>query len=86
MATKDSKTVETAENRKETVQEQTSGKGQSSQQESIYSASEFAVNAKEAFNTKPECVTTALKKAGITECTFAKAKEVVKKFLERKVE
>lgn len=82
---KDSKTVDTAENKAEVVQEQEPKKEQKTAQEAVYSLSEFAANAGEIFGTRQECVAAALKAAGKTECTIIEAKEIVEKFLKREV-
>lgn len=79
---KDAGSIEVSENRAI----QASKKGQRNLQESVYSASELAANAKEAFGVKQECVIAALKAAGITKCTATEAKQVIKKFLEKEVE
>lgn len=55
------------------------------QKEAVYTIKEFTANAGELFGTSPECVFAALRQQGITECTKAKAKEIVKAFRGRKV-
>lgn len=52
---------------------------------SVYSAAELAYNAKKLFNAMPECVTAALKMAGVKECTIDEAKTLVKNFLNQEV-
>lgn len=79
------KTAETAENKVEIVQEQTSKEEQKAPQESVYSANELAANAKNVFGTRPECVAVALKAAGKMECTVTETKKIVEKFLKREV-
>lgn len=81
---KEVRTAETAETKAEVVQEAPQ-KEQKASQESVYSASEFAANAKKVFGTRQECVAAALKAAGKTECTVTEAKEIVGKFLKREV-
>lgn len=82
--TKEARATETAETKVEVVQE-ASQKEQKASQESVYSASELAANAKKVFGTRQECVAAALKAAGKTECTVTEAKEIVGKFLKREV-
>ena len=82
--TKEARAAETAETKVEVVQE-ASQKEQKASQESVYSASELAANAKKVFGTRQECVAAALKAAGKTECTVTEAKEIVGKFLKREV-
>ena len=82
--TKEARATETAETKAEVVQE-ASQKEQKASQESVYSASELAANAKKVFGTRQECVAAALKAAGKTECTVTEAKEIVGKFLKREV-
>ena len=53
---------------------------------SIYTVRELAENAKALFNTMPECVTAALRFAGITSCTIEEAKAIVKNFLNQEVD
>lgn len=72
---KDVKAAETAESKAEVAQDQ----------KSIYSAGEFALNARKIFGTRQECVVAALKAAGKSECTISEAKEIVDKFLKREV-
>ncbi|MDE7354602.1 MAG: hypothetical protein K2O06_16360 [Acetatifactor sp.] len=78
-------TAETAETKAEVAQEQATKKEQKTLQESVYSTSELAANAKKVFGTRQECVAAALKAAGKTECTVTEAKEIVGKFLKREV-
>jgi hypothetical protein len=88
MAKETSKVVETAETvetKAEVAQEPATKKEQKTLQESVYSASELAANAKKVFGTRQECVAAALKAAGKTECTVTEAKEIVGKFLKREV-
>lgn len=54
-------------------------------QESKYTAAEFAQNAKELFKTRPECVVAALRAAEKETCTLSEAKEIVEKFLKKEV-
>lgn len=51
-----------------------------------YTVSELAANAGKLFSTRPECIEAALKLEKKDECTIKQAEEIVKKFLERKVE
>lgn len=53
---------------------------------SVYTARELAENAKALFNTMPECVTAALRFAGVTACTIEEAKTIVKNFLNQEVD
>ena len=53
---------------------------------SVYTARELAENAKALFNTMPECVTAALRFAGVTVCTIEEAKIIVKNFLNQEVD
>lgn len=53
--------------------------------EPVYSAREFADNAKQLFGVRRECVAAALKSAGISSCTVSKAKEVVNIFMKKEV-
>lgn len=53
--------------------------------DSIYSATDLAANAKKLFNTMPECVMAALKMAGVKKCTIDEAKTLVKNFLNQEV-
>lgn len=85
MAKETSKEARTAEIKVEVTQEQTPKKEQKTLQESVYSASELAANAKQVFGTRQECVAAALKAAGKTECTIAEANEIVKRFLKKEV-
>ncbi len=82
--TKEARATETAETKAKAVQEAPQ-KEQKASQESVYSASELAANAKKVFGTRQECVAAALKAAGKTECTVTEAKEIVGKFLKREV-
>ena len=82
---KEIRTAETTETKAEVAQEQAPDKEQKTLQESVYSASELAANAKKVFGTRQECVAAALKAAGKTECTVTEAKEIVGKFLKREV-
>lgn len=82
--TKEARAAETAETKAEVVQEAPQ-KEQKASQESVYSASELAANAKKVFGTRQECVAAALKAAGKTECTVTEAKEIVGEFLKREV-
>lgn len=83
--TKEARAAETAETKAEVAQEPATKKEQKTLQESVYSASELAANAKKVFGTRQECVAAALKAAGKTECTVTEAKEIVGKFLKREV-
>ena len=53
---------------------------------SVYTARELAENAKALFNTMPECVTAALRFAGVSACTIEEAKTIVKNFLNQEVD
>lgn len=53
--------------------------------EPVYSAGEFADNAKQLFGVRRECVVAALKSAGISSCTVSKAKETVNAFMKKEV-
>lgn len=72
-ATEAAKTIKTAE------------KTASKQKESTYTAEEFSANAVKLFGTRKECVSAALKAAGITTCTLSKARDVVEKFIKKEV-
>lgn len=61
------------------------GKKVNVQKEPVYTVEELAENAKAVFDTRKECVETALKLANRTEYTVSKAKEIVKGFLNREV-
>ncbi len=67
------------------ITQDTGSSNPAKQKESVYSIKEFTANAERLFGTSPECVFAALKQQGITECTKAKAKEIVKAFRGRKV-
>ena len=54
--------------------------------DSVYTAQELAYNAKALFGVVPECVTAALRMAGIKSCTVNEAKTIVKNFLNQEVE
>lgn len=84
-ASKGVKAAETAENKSEVTPEQTPKKEQKVR-ESVYTAGEFAANARKIFGTRAECVVAALKAAGKSECTISEAKEIVQKFLKREVQ
>lgn len=53
--------------------------------ESEYKVSEFAENAKTLFDTRPECVTAALKGAKKETYTVSEAKSIVEAFLKKEV-
>ena len=78
-------TAETAETKAEVAQERTSKKGSRAANDPVYSAGEFAANARKIFGTRQECVVAALKAAGKSECTVSEAKQIVEKFLKREV-
>ena len=82
---KDAKAAETVGNNMEAASEKMPAKGRKTEQQSVHQVSELAANAKGLFGTRQECVMTALKAAGKTECTVAEAKEIVGKFLKREV-
>lgn len=82
---KDIKTAETAENKAEVASAQVSKKASKPAKEPVYSAGEFAANAREIFGARQECVVAALKAAGKSEYTVSEAKEIVRKFLKREV-
>ena len=63
----------------------TEAMGTEKRKESVYSASELANNAFALFETRPECVTAALKADNKTECTLSRAKEIVEKFIKKEV-
>ena len=50
-----------------------------------YSVSDFAKQAKNMFGTTPEAVTVALRTAGMETATVEEAKATVKEFLEKEV-
>lgn len=53
--------------------------------ESTYKVTELANNAKKLFNTRPECVTAALKAANKETSTVKEAKSIVEAFLKKEV-
>ncbi len=53
--------------------------------ESVYTVEELSANAEPLFGVRTECAIAALKAAAIKSCTISKAKEVIKKFMEREV-
>lgn len=77
--------VQDAENMVETMQVQAPEKKQKVVKDPVYSADEFAANARKIFGTRHECVAAALKSAGKSECTVSEAKKIVEKFLKREV-
>lgn len=82
---KNAEAAETVGNNTESASEKVSVKGRKTAQQSVYPVNELAANAKGLFATRQECVLTALKAAGKTECTVAEAKEIVERFLKREV-
>lgn len=66
----------------------TAGRGsvKAKMNDSVYTAQELAYNAKALFGVMPECVTAALRMAGIKSCTVNEAKTIVKNFLNQEVE
>ena len=46
-----------------------------------YSMAELAAGAASVFNASPDCVTAALRAAGITEATKEEARKIVGKFM-----
>lgn len=83
---KETKTVETTDIKVEVTREQAPKKEQKTLQESVYSISELAANARKVFGVRQECVEAALKAAGKTKCTVTEAKEIVEKFMKREVQ
>ncbi len=83
---KDVETREPVKTRTEATREQALKKEQNGSQESKYPINELAANAKKVFGTRKECVVAALRAAGVSECTVAEARAVVKKFLAKEVE
>lgn len=83
---KDTQTAENARGKTEAVQTEAEGKNQKAGPESVYPADEMAANAGALFNTRQECVRSALKAAGKSECTVSEARKIVTEFLKRKVE
>lgn len=55
------------------------------QVESVYTVEELSANAEQLFDVRTECAIAALKAANIKECTISKAKEMIKKFMEKEV-
>lgn len=51
----------------------------------MYPVTELAAKARKLFDVTPECVTTALKLAGLKMATMEKAKETVEKFMKQEV-
>lgn len=82
---KDVKVSGSIEKNAEAMQEQVAERYQKAASDPVYSASEFADNAKKIFGTRQECVVAALKAAGKSECTVSEAKMIVGKFLKREV-
>lgn len=58
---------------------------ESPETEAVYTAEEFAENAKSVFGTRKECVLAALKSGGITACSVSRAKEAVEAFMKKEV-
>lgn len=54
-------------------------------EETKYSVSDFAKQARTMFDTTPEVVTVAFKAAKKNTATIEEAKEIVKEFLEKEV-
>ena len=67
-----------------TARAETAAPGQAAA-ESVYSAGELAAVAGKVFGTSQDCVTAALKVAGISECTISKAKAIVEAFRKKEV-
>ena len=80
---KNAEVVETAE--QQTEKQQATNKASKTPQESVYSVSELAANARKIFDTRQECVAAALRAAGKSECTVSEAKKIVEKFLKKEV-
>lgn len=55
------------------------------QTESIYTVEELSANARQLFDVRTECVIAALKADDIKTCTVSKAKEIIKKFIDKEV-
>ena len=55
------------------------------QVESVYTIEELSANARQLFDVRTECVIAALKAAAIKACTVSKAKEMIKKFMDKEV-
>ena len=55
------------------------------QVESVYTIEELSANARQLFDVRTECAIAALKAAAIKACTISKAKEIIKKFMEKEV-
>lgn len=55
------------------------------QTESIYTVEELSANSRQLFDVRTECVIAALKAADIKTCTVSKAKEIIKKFMDKEV-
>lgn len=53
--------------------------------DAIYAAEELAGAARRVFQTTPEIVKTALKRAGKTKATIGETKNIVSKFLSKEV-
>jgi len=87
----DKEVIEMAKEQKDTNTAETATKQEvkpvvkAEQQESEYTAAEFAQNASTLFKTRPECVVAALRAAEKETCTLSEAKEIVDKFLEKEV-
>lgn len=53
--------------------------------ETLYGVDEFVANARELFNTMPECVVAAFSCKGIRKATKEEAQRIVAEFLKREV-
>ncbi len=53
--------------------------------ESVYTVEELSANAEQLFDVRTECAIAALKAADIKACTVSKAKEMIKKFMDKEV-
>lgn len=66
--------------------EKTKAKAAPKQKESVYTAVEFAENARTLFGVRKECVEAALRAAEIESCTVSKAREIVEAFRRKEVQ
>ena len=67
------------------IPEEKTRKEQENKQESIYTAKEFANNARKLFDTRSECVAAALKSAKKESCSISEAKEIIKTFMKKEI-
>ncbi len=71
--------------KQESVATGTNNEKKYNQKKSVYTIDEFCNNAKNLFNTMPECVRAALKEKGIEQCDKEEAEKIVKEFMKKEV-